>query len=633
MGSQAPYDAGRAASEQAAREAAQQSGSNGGSNGAQDQGSGGITEENSTQPNPNVPREAGTRAAYDPDRAAAEQRAREAAIEAAAPPPVVVPVASAAVRSAADLTPADPQGRNLDAFYHGPATDSGAGGPAPTPVSRVDLAAEAREAGEARIPSGLTNPGEDGASADQPSGTYPIPDAAAGGLRNPNASLDREFPTIDPNEDPTKRDDWISMEEWRGNTGPGGQGDLVREGADSETPESPTDVPAADVRLVDLIGDATEESKGAPDGAVGEGILPPKAFAPPEPATSPIENPFGRVPGRADILNPTAPREDEGGTTSPITVPEGLPDLPDRDGDGVPDFRVDLGAEPGIPGFDPPTRQPGIEVPDDLAPPEPGPRIDPDGPTTPPPANEAPPAAAPDADYGDKKDEAPKAELPHETPTHTEPPAAETGTQAEADSHSGGTTVVVELDANGQVPSGALTNGSNQSGGATVGQAPAAAETTDSNTAQGSGEATSSTGVSSDTPTSATSPQATPSEQDTSATETTTDGLLESDVTSGQSGGRTGDEMSPELAALVDSVRGLVGSGFAETTPPGDDSSEASGAIESIQRIVQQIRDAVFFGGSEPSDEDVASQLVCLDPEDLQELEDFASQQEQYEEA
>lgn len=242
-------------------------------------------------------------------------------------------------------------------------------------------------------------------------------------------------------------DGWVSMDDWLRLNDRDGDGQLDRNPVDlSADDEAGTggqgSIPdAAATGQLDPLeppvnrvppygnrensGQSNGEAIGAPPGAVGDEI-PVPSFDSDGVAIDP------RVPGgplAVENVNVAGPTErpglsdlsgfrpgvtpgvsnvpfEEDGTAVPgrpydggpaTSLPPGLGQRLDRDGDGRPDFGVPPGLANEPPGFTPPGRGPGLTIPEDIGVRQPGPEYEPGVDEAPPPTNgDAYPPGAPD---------------------------------------------------------------------------------------------------------------------------------------------------------------------------------------------------------------------------------------------
>jgi hypothetical protein len=80
-------------------------------------------------------------------------------------------------------------------------------------------------------------------------------------------------------------------------------------------------------------------------------------------------------------------------------------------------------------------------------------------------------------------------------------------------------------------------------------------------------------------------------------------------------------ELNPELTALIASLRAAADTAtgaFSEAWKRDPDGPNV------LERLLDMLRDALFMGDGQPSDDELASQLAGLEPSALEELERYA---------
>lgn len=361
---------------------------------------------------------------------------------------------------------------------------------------------------------------------------------------------------------------------------------------------------------------------GAPPGAVGDGVPPPAGN---------FNGGVGdRLPDgglsteRTGLLNPRDP-----GRFNVPGVGTGAEALPDRDGDGRPDFRVDPGNLGNRPGYEAPTKLPGLEVPDNLRPTGPGQRFDPDDnlpPVAHPPADTAPPPV----NHGGHE-QPPAGQGEYETPTtdrggHEQPgigrggydqPSAGSGTQQP------------------RVPDGAQDYADPPPPPGNAAESPAATEPPP-NSVSPTPAADGNAGLDvfyTDPAAKAAQPAPYPArapgeppqaESGPVAGQFQPDAAPATEAT--HASAEESSELSPEVAAMVETIRRAIWSMGGDSDAVAEDENQGGAAV--IERIVQAVRDLIFVSDQDPSDQMVAAQLSQLDPADLAELERYALAQD-----
>ena len=383
-----------------------------------------------------------------------------------------------------------------------------------------------------------------------------------------------------------------------------------------------------DRNYVDLSG--TEDSAnngeptGAPAGAVGNGIpVPSVDLAGVEleeriPGGGPFanggaESPFQGGPVLDDIRPglrgrvPDVPYEQEGTGLPPglerpnglDTLAPGIGELLDRDGDG--DGRPDATLpETEIPGFNPPVRGPGLTIPEDLGPREPGPKFEPEVDETPPPGNGGaytPPVAEPPTGNGGAY-----------PPSNPMPPhAGHEAAPEEPAIDAGATGPGASAPATGESLDVFLTPpaGPEPSAGAATAPGPVSASSIEPDGALAAQPAAPAWTLTA-------SPAIAQFDGGTGSAAEGAPSAAESEP----------GQLSPELTALIASLRSA-----AETATGAFNEAwkrEPDDGSNILEQLLEMLRDALFMGDSQPSDEELASQLAELEPSALMELERYA---------
>lgn len=376
-------------------------------------------------------------------------------------------------------------------------------------------------------------------------------------------------------------------------------------------------VPSADmggVKLEDRIpGSATVDTGGigesipVPDADMGRGNLEDRLPGGGTTDTGATEPTLEGRPGLDGLPGlrgrvPDVPYEQEGtglppGSEPPNgvgTFPPGVGELLDKDGDGRPDTRLP-GAE--LPTLDPPVRGPGLTIPEDLGPREPGPEFEPGVDITPPGNGGAHPPGA----------EHPPGDGGAYTPPVAETPPGGNGTHYPSDPEmpqAGHDAAPIEPPAQAGVESpGAVT--------------PTAGESLDvflvppAQTELPSGDAPAPEPVSAAPAWTLT---ASPAIAQGGGTEVAADAVHP--ATESESG-----ELGAELTALIASLRAAADTAtgaFSEAWKRDPDGPNV------LERLLEMLRDALFMGDGQPSDDELASQLAGLEPSALVELERYA---------